>query len=78
MVDAGEAEAQLAEIWFHCWCDKSEAQAWAQLYAELAAEERTRVRERVARGDRSDIYQELRRLTEWAGVARSCALVKAG
>jgi hypothetical protein len=68
------AEAQLAEIFWHCWCDEDEALRWSVLFAERAHDERMAIEEQRRRGTVDPaVWAEVIRLQAWAWIARDCA-----
>ena len=65
---AADAEAMSLELWIHAWVGRDEARWWRQLLAERFADEMAEAVARRARGDRSDVWGEVRRLADWCGV----------
>jgi hypothetical protein len=63
--DAADAERLGLEFWAHAWLTVEGARWWRQLLAERFRDEVGVAMEKRARGDRSDVWGECRRLAAW-------------
>jgi hypothetical protein len=71
---AADAEAQLVEIFAHCWCDRNEALWQSVLFAARAHDEREAITQRRARGEHDPAWwDEVLRLNAWCWLARESA-----
>lgn len=64
---AADLERDLVEAFGHNWCDPGQAVKLRGFLTVRLADELAEAKAKRAAGDRSDVWGEVRRLTEWIG-----------
>jgi hypothetical protein len=75
---AAEAEAIGLELSVHNWVSPEGVAPFRQFLASRIADEKAEVRRRRIRGERGDLFAEVRRLTWWCSVIDVTAAHKPG